>query len=101
MQNDSAARDEHAPINWVTTIVFTATPLAALVLVPWYCIIYGFSFWAWLGLVVLRWVCGISITAGYRRLLSHRTYQAHWLVRWFFALFGAMALQNSILIWGS
>jgi len=102
MQTDSAARPaEHAPINWVTTIVFTATPLAALVLVPWYGLTHGYSLWAWLSLVVLLWACGISITAGYHRLWSHRAYQAHWSVRLFFALFGAMALQNSILIWGS
>ena len=25
---------EHAPINWLTTTVFTVTPLAALILVP-------------------------------------------------------------------
>ncbi len=45
--------------------------------------------------------CGISITAGYHRLWSHRAYGAHWSVRLFFMIFGAMALQNSILIWGS
>jgi hypothetical protein len=102
MQNDSAARpEEHAPINWVTTTVFTLTPLAALILVPWYGIEHGFSGWAWLSFVFFLWACGISITAGYHRLWSHRAYQAHASVRWFFALFGAMALQNSILIWGS
>jgi stearoyl-CoA desaturase (delta-9 desaturase) len=101
MQNESPVRAEHAPINWVTTIVFTATPLAALVLVPWYGITHGYSLVAWLSLVVFLWACGISITAGYHRLWSHRAYQAHWSVRLFFMLFGAMALQNSILIWGS
>jgi len=34
MQNESTARQEHAPINWVTTILFTLTPLAALIAVP-------------------------------------------------------------------
>jgi hypothetical protein len=34
MQNETVSREEHAPINWLTTIVFTATPLAALTLVP-------------------------------------------------------------------
>ena len=101
MQNDQVAPAEHAPINWLTTTVFTVTPLAALILVPWYGIAHGYSVWAWLSLVVFLWACGISITAGYHRLWSHRAYQAHWSVRLFFALFGAMALQNSILIWGS
>lgn len=102
MSNDSAARsEEHAPINWVTTTVFTLTPLAALILVPWYGITHGYSAWAWLSLVVFLFACGMSITAGYHRLWSHQTYQAHPAVRWILAVFGAMALQNSILIWAS
>jgi stearoyl-CoA desaturase (delta-9 desaturase) len=44
---------------------------------------------------------GLSITGGYHRLWSHRAYEAHWSLRIFYMLFGAMALQNSILIWGS
>ena len=47
------------------------------------------------------WGGGISITAGYHRLWAHRAYHAHWSVRLFFMLFGAMSLQNSILIWAS
>jgi stearoyl-CoA desaturase (delta-9 desaturase) len=101
MQNVSTTRDEHAPINWVTTILFTATPLAALIAVPWYGLARGYSVASIVLCVVVLWACGISITAGYHRLWSHRAYSAHWSVRLFFAIFGAMALQNSILIWGS
>ena len=101
MQNVSMTREEHAPINWVTTILFTLTPLATLIAVPWYGLAQGFSLASIVLCVVVLWACGISITAGYHRLWSHRTYGAHWSVRLFFAVFGAMALQNSILIWGS
>ncbi len=101
MQNESLVREEHAPINWVTTILFTITPLAALVFVPWYGITHGYSWAAVILFVVLQWAGGLAITAGYHRLWSHRTYNAHWSVRLFFMLFGAMSLQNSILIWSS
>jgi len=101
MQNDSLVRDEHAPINWLTTILFTLTPLAALVLVPWYGLTHGFSWAAVILFVVVQWAGGLSITAGYHRLWSHRTYNAHWTMRLFFMLFGAMSMQNSILIWAS
>jgi stearoyl-CoA desaturase (delta-9 desaturase) len=101
MQNETVTREEHAPINWLTTIVFTATPLAALTLVPWYGLTHGFSAWAWGSFVFFLFACGIAITAGYHRLWSHRAYNAHWSVRLFYMIFGAMALQNSILIWGS
>jgi stearoyl-CoA desaturase (delta-9 desaturase) len=102
MTHDRVSRpEESAPINRVNIIVFTLTPLAALVLVPWYGLTHGFSAWAWASLVLFLFACGISITAGYHRLWSHQTYQAHVAVRWVLAIFGAMALQNSILVWGS
>ncbi len=101
MQNESPVRDEHAPINWLTMILFTVTPLAALVFVPWYGLTHGYSVASVVLFVVLQWFGGLSITAGYHRLWSHRTYNAHWTARLFFMLFGAMSLQNSILIWSS
>ncbi|HSQ69206.1 MAG TPA: fatty acid desaturase [Steroidobacteraceae bacterium] len=101
MEKASAARFEDAPINWVTTTVFTATPIATLVLVPWYGIVHGYGLGAWLAFAALMMATGLSITAGYHRLWAHRAYQAHWTVRLFFMVFGAMALQNSILIWAS
>jgi len=101
MRNESLVREERAPINWVTMTIFTLTPLAALVFVPWYGITHGYSIAAVVLFVVLQWFGGLSITAGYHRLWSHRTYNAHWAVRLFFMVFGAMSLQNSILIWSS
>ena len=101
MQNESVVREEHAPINWVTTILFTALPLAAIVFVPWYGIVHGYSLASVVIAMALLWAGGLAITAGYHRLWSHRTYNAHWTVRLVYMLFGAMSLQNSILIWGS
>jgi stearoyl-CoA desaturase (delta-9 desaturase) len=92
---------EHAPLNWVTTPVFVLTPLVSLTLVPWYGFTHGFSLAAWISLVVLLLLNGMSITAGYHRLWAHRAYQAHWTVRLPLMLFGAMALQQSILVWAS
>ena len=89
------------PINWVTTILFATTFLAALTLVPWYGITHGFSATAWVFFAVFLAANGFSITAGYHRLWAHRTYEAHWSVRLVFMIFGAMALQNSILIWAT
>jgi len=106
MQKDPATlpasvNDEHAPINWVTAVLFTLLPLAALVFVPWYGIAHGFSTTSVVLFFVFLWAGGVSITAGYHRLWSHRAYSAHWSVQLFFMLFGAMSLQNSILIWAS
>ncbi len=51
--------------------------------------------------VGMFYLIGISVTAGYHRLFSHRTYRAHWLVRFLLLCFGAAAFQNSALRWAS
>ncbi len=44
---------------------------------------------------------GISITAGYHRYFSHRSYDSHYLLRLFYVIFGACAYENSALRWTS
>ena len=43
--------------------------------------------------------CGISITGGYHRLFSHRSYEASPLLRAFYLLFGAASFQTSAITW--
>jgi len=43
----------------------------------------------------------MAITAGYHRLWAHRSYEASKPLQILLMLFGAMALQNSILMWAS
>lgn len=42
---------------------------------------------------------GLAITAGYHRLFSHKSYEAHPLVKIFFLGFGAACAQNTALKW--
>jgi len=92
---------EHAPINWVTAIVITTTFLLAAIVTPWYGFTYGFSTAAWVLFFLFMGANGMAITAGYHRLWSHRTYTAHWSIRFLLMIFGTMALQASILQWAS
>jgi stearoyl-CoA desaturase (delta-9 desaturase) len=89
------------PINWPGAIVLFSTPIAALLLIPLYTMFHDLSSAAWLSFVVLAIVNGMAITAGYHRLWAHRTYEAHFIVRFILMVFGTMAVQNSILIWAS
>ncbi len=89
------------PIQWLPTSVLIGTPLVAAIGVPWYAISHGFGLSHWLVFAVVLACNGLSITAGYHRLWAHNTYKAHAALRWFFALFGAGATQNSILVWTS
>lgn len=97
----NAIPNENAPVNWLASSILTATPIIALVAIPWYAINHDFSMAAWLSFFFLLAANGLSITAGYHRLWSHRAYEAHWSLKVFFLLFGAMAIQNSILVWAS
>jgi stearoyl-CoA desaturase (delta-9 desaturase) len=89
------------PIDWVTTILFSTTFVAAAIGVPLYGYFVGYTTASWIWFALFLVASGLSITAGYHRLWSHRSYEAHWTVRAFFMLFGAMAIQNSIYIWAA
>ncbi len=89
------------PINWPVTGFFILSNLAVLTVVPWYGLTYGYGWGLWALAGFFWFLNGIGITAGYHRLWSHRSYQAHWALRLFVLLAGSMALQNSVLIWAS
>ena len=96
-----AAPAKPVPVNWTNMLLFTLTPLLAVVLVPLYGFTYGYEWFEWLMMVLMMGVCGMSITAGYHRLWAHKAYKAHPVVRLLFAIGGACALQNDILNWVS
>lgn len=86
---------------WVTTLLFSLTFLAMVTLVPWYGFTHGFELREWIVAGLILMFNGTAITAGYHRLWSHKTYEAHWSLRLWFAIWGAMAIQNSIMNWTS
>jgi stearoyl-CoA desaturase (delta-9 desaturase) len=57
------------------------------------------------GLVALTAVLTVftilSLSAGYHRLFSHKTYEAHPAFRAFLLIFGAAAFQNSAITWAA
>jgi stearoyl-CoA desaturase (delta-9 desaturase) len=90
-----------SPINKPAAILFSVTTFLALTLLPWYAWREDFSAGAWIFFGVMMYATGLSITGGYHRLWAHRTYEAHWSLRLYYMLFGAMAAQNSALVWCS
>ncbi len=92
---------ERPRLLWANVLMFVLTLAAALVVVPWYGFTFGYSTAAWVWFAVLLYANGLAITGGYHRLWSHRTYDAHWSLRLVYMLLGAMALQNSVLVWAS
>lgn len=92
---------EKPPVNWTNTLLFSLTAFFAVTLVPWYGFTYGYSLYDWAIFVLMMGFCGISITAGYHRLWSHKAYKAHPVLRVVFALGGACALQSDVFSWAS
>jgi len=90
-----------APRNWTTTLMFALTAAAAIGLVPWYGFSHGYSGAAWMWFAIVLSANELAITCGYHRLFAHATYEAHPALRLVYLLFGAMALQNSALVWSA
>ncbi|MDO8518972.1 MAG: acyl-CoA desaturase [Deltaproteobacteria bacterium] len=84
---------------WSNLLFIILSPVVAIVGTVWV-ISHGGPHWAtWLLAFVLIWFTGIGITAGYHRLFSHKSYQAHWAVRLFYLLFGGATFEGSAREW--
>ena len=77
------------------------TPILALVGMIWYLMNHGIGWQEPLIFIGMYLATGLSITAGYHRLFSHRTHSAAWPLRLFYAIFAAGAFQNSAIKWCS
>ena len=86
-------------INWMNSIYLIASPIiSAVALVYWFQ--QGMFNWNTVILfLIFASIIELSITAGYHRLFSHRTYKANSIVKLFFLCFGAAALQSSAFLW--
>ncbi|HEY6451207.1 MAG TPA: fatty acid desaturase [Steroidobacteraceae bacterium] len=97
----SAAGWDSVTRNWTTTLMFLLTFVVALTVVPWYGFAHGYHLAAWIWFTLFLGANGMSITCGYHRLFAHASYEAHPLLKVLYLLFGAMALQNSALVWSA
>lgn len=94
-------RNAKPPLIPVNVAIFVGLPLMAMALVPAWGLYRGFDAFQWGWALAFLYLNGMSITGGYHRLWSHRAYEARQPLKWFFACWGAGALQNSILVWAS
>jgi stearoyl-CoA desaturase (delta-9 desaturase) len=88
-------------INWVTSSFLIGTLALTLTAVPLYLWRFGLDWFQVALFFAMLLVCGFSVTLGYHRLFSHKTFQASWPIRLFTLVFGAGAFENSVLMWAS
>ncbi len=88
-------------VEWVTSTFLILTLLLTFTAVPTYIWHFGWD-WYFFGLFLFFYVAtATSITLGYHRLFSHRSFKAKWPVKLFVLLFGAAAFENAALWWSS
>ena len=88
-------------INWTNTLFLTLTPLVGIVGTVLLCIFTVISWKTWVFFGVFTYLTGMSITAGYHRLFSHKSYQAPAFIRFMFLLAAASTFEGSVLEWSS
>jgi len=85
-------------INYLNSVIVFGVPIIAF-----YGIlkngIFSFAYQTWIFALLYYIFTGIGITAGYHRLFSHVSYNAHPVLEFFLMVGGSGALQGSIKFW--
>jgi stearoyl-CoA desaturase (delta-9 desaturase) len=86
-------------IHWTNALFLTLSPFVAALGAWWWIKTGQANMTTVIFAVIWASLIEVSITAGYHRLFSHRTYEASWPIQLFFLIFGAAALQSSAYLW--
>lgn len=86
-------------INWGPVIFLVVYQAILLVGLPFYFYYNSPSWGNIIMTVVLLYMTGLSITGGYHRFYSHRSYKTNRVVEFFLLFFASMAAQGSALRW--
>jgi stearoyl-CoA desaturase (delta-9 desaturase) len=100
-QMTAAAAAHPRQKDWINIVFLMLTPILGIPVTALYTWKIGFEPWMLWLCVGMFTVIGLSVCAGYHRFFSHKSYECSPAVQAFYAFFGAMAAQNSILCWSS
>jgi stearoyl-CoA desaturase (Delta-9 desaturase) len=92
---------QRQPIDWVNSLFLISTPLIALFGTWWYASHHGVTKFEIAHFLVMFMASGMGITMGYHRYYSHRTYECNKILQAYHLIFGAAAVQNSVINWCS
>lgn len=82
-------------------LFFTLAPFATLVLLPTYVYLHGVSWGLFVFFAVSFALTNLSITCGYHRYFSHRSYKARRALELIYIFIGTGAIQGSVLLWSA
>lgn len=85
--------------NWGPGLFLIIYQICLLISLPFY-FYYNTPSWPLIAIsVVLLYLTGLSITAGYHRYYAHRSYRTNTVIEGILLFFGSMAVQGSALRW--
>jgi stearoyl-CoA desaturase (delta-9 desaturase) len=94
-------RISNTVVNWSNSAFLIGTALISLTVVPYHIWTVGLD-WFQVGMFLVFFIAtGLSITLGYHRLFSHKSFKATWPVRFLTLAFGAATFENHVLAWAS
>lgn len=88
-----------AEYNIANILFMVLTPIIGVFGTIWWISSGSFNYPTLVLTLIWATLIEVSITGGYHRLFSHRTYEANVFVQLFFLVFGAGAFQGSALNW--
>jgi stearoyl-CoA desaturase (delta-9 desaturase) len=98
-QSSSPSSAPRPRLIWYNIAFLTLTPLAALIFTPIYFSNHPFS-WGLLAFLLITYtISNMSITCGYHRYFSHRSYDVHPWIENLYIFFASGAFQGSVLSW--
>ncbi len=88
-------------LNVKTTALFVLVVCTAVIGVPIYGYVYGYTRLDWAMFIALYAASALGITVGYHRLISHRSFQCPDWVKAILLVAGGWAFENSALKWSA
>jgi stearoyl-CoA desaturase (Delta-9 desaturase) len=98
---DHPSSQKVLPLDWTNIVLLATVHVVAIGGTALYLPLHGLSLAALLIGVSLTGLTIFSISAGYHRLFSHCTYEAHPVLRFLLLFIGAGSFQNSVIAWAS
>lgn len=102
MKNDyptSAFKPVH--LKYATALLFGLIVCSAVIGVPTFGYLYGYTWLDWTLFGVLYVITGLGITVGYHRLMAHRSFDCPGWVKAGLLIAGGWALENSAFKWAT
>ena len=97
MENPKASPE----LNWANVLFLALSPVIGIGGTAAYAYFHGVTRWELIPFFALMGLTGLSITGGYHRYFSHRSYKANRALEFLYLVFGACALENGVLHWAS